>query len=216
MEIIFEQYKQRPLTDFHAELRFEFPNIPTQLFDYYLVKAAIRMAKSGNIIRRRAVLDAQHGVTRYRLQAPDGLTVHSLLGVRSAPDCGCGSRHVTRAFDPPEGACACGHDVAWLDYANKELHVLPPFCHGRYYLLMAVTPDRGACSLPEEYYNEYMDALLMGTKSGILLITGRPWTNLQLGNAYETEFLSMTSVAAIDTATQGQRGSVKMNFGRVM
>lgn len=216
MEIVFEPYKSLPLIDFHDELRFEFPDLPAQLFDHYLVSAAIKMAKAGNLIRRRAVIKAQHGVTRYRLESPDGLDLHTILGIMSAPDCGCGSYAITRSFDPPEGAYSCGREIAWYDDIEKVLHVCPPYCHGHYFVTMAVAPKRGTCELPEKFMTEFLDTLIMGTKASILLITGRPWTNLQLGNAYANEFTKMIGTNAVDTATQRQRRSVKMQFGRVL
>lgn len=216
MEIVYEPFEALPLSEFHEELLFEYPNLPTELFDYYLVSTAIKMAKAGNLIRRRIVIDAQQGVTRYRLNSPDGLDIHAILGIRSAPACSCGAWEINRSFDPPEGAALCGREISWYDPQDNVLHINPPFCEGRYFVSVAVTPQRGACELPKQYLTEFFPALMMGTKGNILLITGRPWTNLQLGNAYVNEFMNMISTDAVDTATNRQRGAVKMQFGRVM
>ena len=81
--VLYEAFRTRPLSDFHAELSFEFPTLPEALFDYYLIRTAIDMAKRGNLIRRRAVLTAQHGVTRYRLVSPDQLAAASISVLES-------------------------------------------------------------------------------------------------------------------------------------
>lgn len=216
MEILYEPFKTLPLTEFRDELRFEFPNLPVPLLDHYLLRAARHMARVGNLIRRRAVIHAHHGVTRYRLQSPDGMQINAIHGIRRAPDCGCGSQSIMRSFDPPEGAFCCGREIAWYDDLENVLHVTPPYCHGSYYVSLSVLPARDACELPDKYYTDFLDTLLMGTKGGIMLITGRPWTNLALGQAYTNEFNTLISGDAIDTAAHKQRGSVKMNFGRVM
>ena len=87
--VLYEAFRTRPLSDFHAELSFEFPTLPEALFDYYLIRTAIDMAKRGNLIRRRAVLMAQHGVTRYRLVSPDKFELLHIMNIRREPHCTC-------------------------------------------------------------------------------------------------------------------------------
>lgn len=214
--VVFERFKSRPISDFHDELRFEFPNLPSQLFDYYLVKSAITMAKTGNLIRRRAIIHAESGVTRYRLESPDGMDICGIMGIHHMPDCGCHRTEVTRTFAPPVGAMSCKRDVAWYDDTEDVLYVEPSFCYGKLYVELSVSPSAGACELPEAYFTEHLDTLIMGTKGAIMLITGRPWTNLRVGQAYQNEFLQRITQENVRVMTHKQRGSVKMTFGRVM
>ena len=55
-----------------------------------------------------------------------------------------------------------------------------------------------------------------GTKAAILMITGRPWTNVQVGAALRNEYLRVVSADAVDTMSHRMRGGVKMQFGKVL
>lgn len=214
---MYEPYKTVPLAEFHSELLFEFRDIPSPLFDYYIIKAARKMAEDGHLIRRRAVLHTQPCVTRYRLNSPDGLDICGILSIH-AHHCGdCAPHSVKRSFDPPaDSHRCCGRESAWYDDAERVLHIKHPFFPGQYFISMAVRPSRDACELPVEYLDNYLETLLMGTKAYILMLTGRPWTNLQLGNAYLKAFAEEIAANAIDTHTHKQRGSIRMNFGRAL
>lgn len=215
--IQYEPFKTLPISDFYDELRFEYPDIPEQLFNYYLVQTAITMAKRGNLIRRRAVISTHHGVTRHAIPDTDELVLSDILSIRVAPgDCG-PSRNIVRAFTPPEGATACcGKDVAWFDTQDNVLHVAPAYCHSNIYLTMAVSPQQGACTLPAVYKTEYLSTLLAGTRSAILRITGRPWTSLQLSQIYENDFFDRLKQDSIRVARNKMKGAIKMNFGRAL
>ena len=53
-------------------------------------------------------------------------------------------------------------------------------------------------------------------RGSIMLISGRPWTNRQVGQGYYNEFLSQIHRMAIQTMSGKQRGGIKMNFGKAM
>lgn len=216
--VIYEPYPTIPLAQFHSELRFEYPDLPSQLFDYYLVRTAVDMAERGNLLRRRVAIELEPGVTRYALHSPDDLPFWAIMGVRHAPcDSGCGgSRELVRSLTPPDNAVRCTQgDTVWWDSIEQVLHI--ELCGGgMVYVTMAVVPSRTACELPAVYREKYLEALMVGTRSSIMLITGRPWTNLRLGGQLRTEYLEMVKALSVDAATKQQRGTVRMNFGRVL
>lgn len=214
--VVYEPFRTRPLSDFHAELSFEFPTLPESLFDYYLIRTAIDMAKRGNLIRRRAVIAAQHGVTRYRLVSPDEFSLLHILNIMRVPACSCDVTNLPRSFVPPTGANQCGRDIAWYDEQEQVLNIRPPYCFGDYYVEMSVTPPAEPCELPVEFLDKYQPTLMMGTKASILMITGRPWTNFQVGAALKDEYLRAVAADAVDTMTHRMRGGVKMSFGKVL
>lgn len=216
MTVVFDKYETVPLHEFHAELAFEFPALPEQLFDYYLIRTAVDMAKRGNIIRRRATIFARQGVTRYRLVSPDGCEPLHVMDVIKSPDCGCSVHDVRRSFAEPRGKFSCGRDIAWYDEHEQCLNVNPSFCFGDYKVEMSVTPGMQPCDLPSEYYDKYLPTLLMGVKSAILMITGRPWTNVQVGAALRDEYTKAVASDAIDTMSHKMRGGVKMRFGKAL
>lgn len=214
--VTYEPFKTLPLVDFQEELRFEFPDLPRELFDYHMLKAARFMAKKGNLIRRTAIIEAQHCVTRYRLESPDGMEICSIMDIRAASHCHCGNFAVTRSFAPPEGAYSCRKEHAWFDPQDEVLHVSPHACHGFYFVHMAVAPTLKTCELPEPFYTDFLETLMLGTRANIMMVTGRAWSNLQLGQTYYNEFLDRINGNAIEVLTHKMRGAVKMEFGRVM
>lgn len=214
--ILYEPFKTRPLSDFRAELHFEYPELPDQLWDYYLVKVAIDMAKRGNFVRRRIALQAQPCVTRYQLKSPDGLDICGILGIRHATCGHCHTHKVHRTFDPPEYSACCSKEVAWYDIYENVFHIHHDHCAGMYYITVAVAPEMGACELPVVFYDELLQPLLYGVKGQVLMLAGKSWTNLQLGKAYTDEYRNSIGQYAQDFLTRKQRGIVHMNFGKVM
>lgn len=219
--VVYEPFPMIPLTELHEELQFEYPDLPAELFDYYLTRTAVDMAERGNLIRRRIAIELEPGVTRYALRSPDNLKLWAIMGIWHSP-CGnvdCGVTDVRRTFRPPSGAiwCGCGenHKFVWWDAQEKTLHVNVG-CDGILYVSIAVVPDRKACELPKVFQEEYLEALLLGTRSAIMLITGRPWTNLRLGAQLRAEYLNMIKTLSIDNLTKQQRGAIRMNFGRAL
>lgn len=214
MTVIYEPWRTLPLRDFYDELRFEFNALPLELFDYYLVRTARTMAMQGNLIRRHAFIESRANVYTYRLESPDGMEVCGILGIRHNPRCSRISTEVSRSFAEPNGFVSCSRGLAWCD-DEGVLHLNPRGCHGAFHVTLAVAPQQGACELPERFLTHHLHTLNLGTKASLLLISGRPWTNLSLGQAYYNEFLDRIKREAIDTATHKMRGGVRMQFGRV-
>ena len=213
--IVYEQSRTLPITDFYEELQFEFPSLPPQLFEYYVRRAARMMVQKAHLVRRRLILIADPGVTRYAVDLPDGLELNSILGIRRVNGCGDIGSEVPRSFDPPETSCAC-HGVAWYDPQEKVLHLDDGYCNVRFYVTMSVMPSDKTCSLPAEFKEDLLPTLMMGTKGMILMITGRPWTNLRVGQACYNEFLQLTAAEGVRMATNKQAGAVRMQFGRAL
>lgn len=214
--IVYEPYKSRPLHEFRDELQFEFPTLPIQLFDYYIVAAAIEMARKGHLIRRRAVIHPECGVTRYRLLSPDALDICGILRVSRVSECSCGQRDVPRTFVAPDNAQLCGRDICWYDTIEDVLHIDSCYASGEFWIDIAVAPQKGACELPDILYTELLPTLVMGARAKIMLITNRPWSNLRAGQTYYNEFLKDIQREAIRMSTHKQLGAVKMNFGKAL
>lgn len=215
-QIIYEPFETRPLDSFLEELRFEYPTLPVQLFQFYLLKAARSMSRQGNLIRRRAVINLEPCVTRYHLESPDGLEICGILRSYIIPSGCCGGHDARETFTLPQGLCPCGREVVWYDDLEKVLHVKHANAPGRLLIELAVMPGQKACELPAVLYTDWLDTLLMGVRAYIMLIPARPWTNVQMGRAYMNEFEKRITAAAVETATHKMRGSVHMQFGRVM
>ena len=213
--LIYEPYKKVPLSDFVNELRFEFPNVPDDIFFHHIRKTANTAARQGSLIRRFALLHPESCVTRYRLESPDGEEICAILGIYEE-DCCHGVRGVTRSYVPPEQGClrACGRKVAWYDDVEEVLHIDPGHCGSQFRIALAVAPDMAACELPKSFFDRYFELLLTGAKSGIMLMSGRPWSNLRLGAEYYQMFKHMLRDAAVSVAKHKMQGAIKMNFGK--
>lgn len=211
--VTYEPYPMIPLKDLHEELRFEYPDLPAPLFDYYIMRTAVDMAERGNLLKREVNIELEPNVTRYSLRSPDGLKLWSIMGAR-IDDC-CGTSKVRRFFNKPGNlCCGFGKDL-WWDETEQTLHV--ETCGGgRLCVFIAVVPDRDGCELPRVYKEKYFEALMMGTRASIMLITARPWTNLRLGGQMRAEYINMVAALAVENLTNRQRGAVKINFGRAL
>ena len=212
--IVFEPIRTVELEKFLPELRFEFPDLPEQLFKYALLRAARTAAHEGNLIRRKAIINSQRGVTRYALHSPDGMEICAILGIRHS-SC-CETRYMPRSFDPPENSCLCYREMAWYDDKEGVLHVVAACTPGTFYVSYAVAPKDDACTLPVEFYDDYLDILISGAKARIYRMGNKSWTNFQLADGYEKDFFQAINAAAVEAHTHKMRGRIKMNFGRTL
>lgn len=213
---LYEPFKTVPLSKFHPELKFEFGDLPEQLFDYALIRAARTLAKEGNVIRRRVIVQLYPNAETYKLRSPDGLEFCSILSVYFASSACCCDVELRRSFDPPRGSLLCARSFAWYDDIEEELHVTGCHKNDTLYVTMSVCPPDDTCEFPSILFDDYVDLLLLGAKARILRIDNKPWTNLQLATMYEKGFNDGIAAAAVDTFTKHQRGSIKVNWGKIL
>lgn len=214
---VWEPFPTVATNKFFEELRFEFKDLPPQLFQYYVVQTAVDMAEKANLLRRWCKIELEPCVTRYALSSPDGLRIWAIMGIfrsSGAPDAG--SQHVRRSYGPPEGAVCLPENIAWYDPYDAVLHYTGDCSCGNLFVNVSVVPERNACELPQIYYDRFYNAMLIGTRAKIMLISGRPWTNMRVGASLLQEYERMISQDAIRVAERQQRGSIKMQFGKVM
>lgn len=216
MDVVYEPFPTTPISEFFPELRFEFVDLPDELFVYYTRRVAIDMAEKGNILRRWARIELQPCVTRYALISPDGLKLWAIMGIFRSRGCPDRAESVRRTWGPPEDACLCDKNTAWYDPYDDVLHYNGACDCSFLHVNMAVVPPRDACKLPSIYMERFFDTLLMGVRAKIMLITGQEWTNLRVGSALQSEYESMLKREAVRVAERRQRGLIKIQFGRVM
>lgn len=127
------------------------------------------------------------------------------------------SDYVPRAFVAPASAVVCDRRIAWYDDIEGELHIRNAGCWPTvFYISLAVCPPDDTCELPEAYYSQYSDLLIMGAKALILRMNNKPWTNIQLAAVYDKSFTEGCARATVDAHTHLQRGHIKMGFGRII
>ena len=212
--VIYEQHRKIKLNEFYAELAFEFPNLPSQLFEYYILRTAREMAREGNLIRRVVIIEPEPCVTTYKLTSPDGMEISAVLGIRHHTCCY--DRDIPRSFVPPVDSVCCSRSQAWYDDADGVIHIPDQGCHGTYFISVAVIPGREDCELPEEFLERFHTTLMMGTKGSIMMITGRPWTNLRVGASCLNEYAQMLKSDSVEVATHKMRGMIKASYPRAL
>ena len=212
--VAYEQHHKIKLNEFYAELAFEFPNRPSQLFEYFILRTAREMAREGNLIRRIVIIEPEPCVETYKLTSPDGMDICAVLGIRHHTCCL--DKDIVRSFVPPVDATCCSKKQAWYDDADGVIHIPSQGCHGVYFVNTAVCPGKDDCELPAEYMDKFFETLMMGTKGSIMLITGRPWTNLRVGSACRQDYAKMLQSNSLDVMTHGMRGMVKVGFPRAL
>lgn len=215
--VVYEPFPTTPLSEFHAELRFEWKDLPAELFDYYLLRTAIEMCRKAPLVTRTVRIKLQPGVTRYAVKSPDGMEMTALTGVSQHPTGSDSCLHdVRRTLVAGEDWPRLRRDKVWYDPDEQVLHACMCDCGGELRVSMGVVPGRNSCALPSQFEHELFPALIMGTRASIMLITGRPWTNLKVGSELYAEFRRMMGKLAQDAALCGQRGIVKIGFGRAL
>ena len=209
------QTKTLPLTNFTEELRFEFPDLPQPLFDYYCVEVARIMASEGHLFKTVIEFNTKQNVTRYLLDTKDESEIIGIYRITSR-DVNTTDVYieVDRTFTKPQRVVPI--NLAWFDTVQSVLHVKTVYEHGVMNVYTYTSPVLGTCSLPEVIRTKYWQTFMLGVKGKLLLITGRQWTNLQLGQAYYTEFKKQLAIDSITKSTNGMVGVAKINFGRAL
>lgn len=214
---VWEPFPTVAINKFFEELRFEFKDLPPQLFQYYVLQTAVDMAEKANLIRRWCKIELEPCVTRYQLRSPDGMRIWAIMGVfRSEGPDDCAVRNARRSYGPAENARCLPENVAWYDPYDGVLRYTGACECGNLYVNVSVVPERAACELPQIYYERFYSALLTGVRARIMLITGRPWTNMRVGASLMQEYERMLSQDAVRVAERRQRGMIKIQFGKVM
>lgn len=75
---------------------------------------------------------------------------------------------------------------------------------------VAYTPTLAATTLPDEICTKYLDGLLGGTKSRLMLMPGKAWSNVQMAAAYRTQFADQMLKAKIDDMHDRVQGSLSV------
>ena len=209
------QTKTLPLTNFTEELRFEFPDLQQPLFDYYCVEVARIMASEGHLFKTVIEFNTKQNVTRYLLDTKDESEIIGIYRITSR-DVNTTDVYieVDRTFTKPQRVVPINR--AWFDTVQSVLHVKTVYEHGVMNVYTYTSPVLGTCSLPEVIRTKYWQTFMLGVKGKLLLITGRQWTNLQLGQAYYTEFKKQLAIDSITKSTNGMVGVAKINFGRAL
>lgn len=212
-----DPYKTVPLSKFYPELQFEFVDLPTELFSFYILRTARDMAERAQLIKRTLTIAIQPCVTRYYIDVPDGLALKSLMSLRHVPTGNMenGSREIPRFTGPPDNLSWASR-ASWLVPDEKVLVIVMPQAGGTVRAVVSAMPTTDACELPSEYYDDYYAALIMGTRASIMMVTNRPWTNLRVGGELYNQYTKLVENLGVIKQRNKQAGVIRMRHGRAM
>lgn len=211
--IVWDRHKTVDIDSLLPEIKFEFPELPQEMFRYYVRKVSRQMSMDGNLLRSRVVIPVQYGVYRYRLDPPDGSELLRIL--RLYHDNNCGTHDVIRFYNKPVSDCHL-HSYAYYDDYEREIYINTDYIGGAYNVVISVMPASDSCVLPLEFSNIWLEALLTGVRGELFSIAGRAWSNPQQGFFLKKQCRDLTNSLALDKLTHNNNGAIKMNFGKVM
>lgn len=192
----WENLPRVKLNEFYPELRYEFRNLPPQVYSYYLVQTAIDMAEKGNLLRYWEEIPLKKDIVRYSLTPPVDTLIWNVMGIFHSPrpdilrPSDCPAPPVEQApFDDeisdllPNGTFFCHKNIAWYDPYTKALHynAAQHMPGDSLYVNASLTMPTDICALPQLYKDRFREMLMLGTKARLKLILDKEWTNLEVG-----------------------------------
>lgn len=200
MSITYEEFPTYPLKTFLTEIEFEFPDVAYAAMEYYLIRSARELARGGNIVRRKALVETQECVDNYRIDPIDCGEIVAILNICNV--CGGLCGEVSRLTHKP-CRLSCG-STSWFEKPNT-LWIHPGKCGHVYEITFSIMPRFGDCVIDEGFMT-HLDTLLNGVRSYLYALPDKPWTNLSLAGASLQRFKKGIYQDAIEVAMGGQRG----------
>lgn len=209
----WENLPRVKLKEFFPELRFEFQDLPPQLYTYYLWQTAVDMAEKGNLLRYWEEVPLKKDVTRYFLTPPENTVIWNVMGIFHSPRAGIpgideipgGSDEITDVL--PQGAFFCHKNIAWYEPYTKSLHYndAANAAGQSLYVNVSLTLGDEGCELPAVYKERFHEMLILGTRARIKLIPGKEWSNIELGTKLMEQYRVLLTTEAKWVAQRRQR-----------
>lgn len=214
---MFDKTKTVPLSKFLPELRFEFQDLPDELFYFAIVRTARRLANGGDIDIRKSILHIKPYVTRYALRLPPDVDLVNIISLEPQFDYKGQLKPLNLLRGRPKNWQNYQYEgIAWYDDIDKIIHVQNYNVLADFILHISVSPLDSACELPLIYYDELIELMMLGIKATILKMDNKPWTNLQLAFTYDKAFDQGVHELTVTNHMHKTKGIFKMNIGRVM
>lgn len=193
-----------PLTDFVDDLLYDITDLPEDAALHFIKRAAIEMARKGNIVRREAIIHTQDFVENYVLEPPDCADIVAIMSVCAIKHSLCSE--VTRLTAAP-CRLPCG-TYSWFTEPN-EIHFSPGKYGNAYRVNFSVAPQIADCEL-DSVYLRHTETLLLGAKAYVYELNDKPWTNRGLAQKLKEQFKLGISKAAVEKMLGGQRGVMRV------
>jgi len=163
---------------------------PTEMIAFHAREAAIEFANQTRFLRKRIFLDLQENVNDYCLEADDGYTILSIVGINST---------------------VTGKPLPFSVYASN--HILlqqPPSCdvEGGAEAIVSVVPGRTSCNVDKRLYDLYAKPIASAVISRLMRMPEAPWYNTREWRAFDTEFRRAVNAAKVQVDRNFVEGPV--------
>lgn len=197
-----EAYPKIPLSELTHDLVFEITDLPGEVAEHYIRRAAIDMARNANLLRRRRSFCIQPGVRNYLLEPVDHMDLVAVLGVLKVGGCGAG-RSVRRLTYPAPDWTGCG-EASWLE--GSEIFFQPANCGDQYDVSFSVAPTIDACAIDSVFATEFYPTLLHNALAIAYAVSDKPWSDPRRAAALAVQAKIEMQHLAVQTLMGGQRG----------
>jgi len=211
VSIIYDFHPKIALNELLDDLIFDLPDLPDEAAVQFLRRAAIKMCREGNLLRRKALIYTQPCVSNYILEPIDCVDVVAIMNTRNVS--GSLGRGVVRLSQEPADV-PCGMYSWWTP--PNEINFTQVGCNYHYEVGFSIAPKFDACEIDVDLTNRHYELLLLGAKSYAHDLNDKPWTNLTKSRDYSTRFIEGIRSAAVETMMGGQRGVFRYRKTRVL
>lgn len=204
--------------DFHDDLLPELPGIPTDLVTQHLRRTAIDFCnRTHAYIVTAAAVNIVAGTSTYNLVSPD--TGTEVVAVHSAwiEENPLGMTTPTllstyHTYWPGDTADVPGsyfhtNDQTITLYPEPERSIT-----GGLEMKLILRPTLAATSIVTWLGTRYYDALLSGTKSSLMAMGSKPWSNPDESRRYGTMYTNLRGAAVIDKNRAMTTGSLQVQM----
>lgn len=210
--VVYQAVPKVPVDAFFPELAFEFNEVPDEIYANYLLRAVDRMAREGNLLRRKAEIHVQEHVEHYLLEPGDCMDIVAIMKCCLVKSNGCRGP-VVRLTDEP---CCISHGLySWYEHPNV-VWFRPARHNDVFEVEFSVAPTFDACEVDKILFEKYHDVVLSGVRAYLYAISDKPWSSDQKFAMYTEIFQRGIQSASLEMMTGGQRGMIRTKRPRVL
>ena len=197
-----------PVDKFIPYISVQAENCPNFLVRQCVLATVSDMCQRTGCVTTETCFSTKAGERRYDLQLGTGLRgeiVRHLYvdGKELTPVTLDELSHIFKGVDWAESS---GEPMFYTYQKPGEIQIIPvpqseAFCR----VALTASVERDAEKVPEQFYNDYFDAVLWGALSRVFRVAGQTYTNVRLADEYEMKY---------DLAVRNIRNDVVRDFTR--
>lgn len=190
----------------------ELPGVPAPMLDAYINRAWFDFAKNSLCWNDWQDIDLQDGENTYPLSLPSGAAVYTVIDAQQGSNVLIPRGHeqlliydaayAERRGTPNGYSLAQDKSLVIYPIPQADDIVLPVRVHAAY------VPVVSATSIPDQFANQYLDALSAGAKSRLMAMAGQPWSNPQMAVFYSSIFDTGVTSAVVERMKGGAQGAI--------